>query len=343
LIPWKAVGTPSEHPQAIEFMFKPDTANSFTLVSASNFSLAVTSSNTGSVLGFNIGSYYTTSSEFEFKLDNYNNVLINKTDSGSGSIYNVYLKSGDGIRIITTSSLELTIPTASGEWESGSNIRVGGTNPYFTGSLDEFRLWRVPLEISKFDNHTLFPDSINGNNYSSSTADLYFRLDFEYPRDRASFPNILNVAINEGYGEQFATASNMYSAPTYPYQYIPYDRTVTAKVPSLGFNVSNKIRFENQYTLSGQEITSGSNYTASLSYKSRATKKAFDNSPIDSNRLGLFFSPIKELNMDILRAFGDFNIDNYIGDPSDDYKDSYKQLDGLREYYFERLDRDINE
>ena len=343
LIPWKAVGTPSEHPQAIEFMFKPDTANSFTLVSASNFSLAITSSNTGSVLGFNIGSYYTTSSEFEFKLDNYNNVLINKTDSGSGSIYNVYLKSGDGIRIITTSSLELTIPTASGEWESGSNIRVGGTNPYFTGSLDEFRLWRVPLEISKFDNHTLFPDSINGNNYSSSTADLYFRLDFEYPRDRASFPNILNVAINEGYGEQFATASNMYSAPTYPYQYIPYDRTVTAKVPSLGFNVSNKIRFENQYTLSGQEITSGSNYTASLSYKSRATKKAFDNSPIDSNRLGLFFSPIKELNMDILRAFGDFNIDNYIGDPSDDYKDSYKQLDGLREYYFERLDRDINE
>ena len=343
LIPWKAVGTPSEHPQAIEFMFKPDTANSFTLVSASNFSLAITSSNTGSVLGFNIGSYYTTSSEFEFKLDNYNNVLINKTDSGSGSIYNVYLKSGDGIRIITTSSLELTIPTASGEWESGSNIRVGGTNPYFTGSLDEFRLWRVPLEISKFDNHTLFPDSINGNNYSSSTADLYFRLDFEYPRDRASFPNILNVAINEGYGERFATASNMYSAPTYPYQYIPYDRTVTAKVPSLGFNVSNKIRFENQYTLSGQEITSGSNYTASLSYKSRATKKAFDNSPIDSNRLGLFFSPIKELNMDILRAFGDFNIDNYIGDPSDDYKDSYKQLDGLREYYFERLDRDINE
>jgi len=343
LIPWKAVGTPSEHPQAIEFMFKPDTANSFTLVSASNFSLAVTSSNTGSVLGFAIGNYYTTSSEFEFKLDNYNNVLINKTDSGSGSIYNVYLKSGDGIRIITTSSLELTIPTASGEWESGSNIRIGGTNPYFTGSLDEFRLWRVPLEISKFDNHTLFPDAINGNNYSSSTADLYFRLDFEYPRDRASFPNILNVAINEGYGEGFATASNMYSAPTYPYQYIPYDRTVTAKVPSLGFNVSNKIRFENQYTLSGQEITSGSNYTASLSYKSRATKKAFDNSPIDSNRLGLFFSPIKELNMDILRAFGDFNIDNYIGDPSDDYKDSYKKLDGLREYYFERLDRDINE
>jgi len=342
LIPWKAVGTPLEHPQAIEFMFKPESANSFTLVSASNFSLAVTSSNTGSVLGFTIGNYYTTSSEFQFKLDNYNNVLINKTNVGSGSIYDVYLKSGDGNRIITTSSLQLTISTSSGEWESGSNISIGGSNPYFTGSLDEFRLWRVPLEVSKFDNHTLLPDAINGNNYSSSTADLYFRLDFELPRDRQVFTEILNVAINEEYGAQFATASNMYSAPTYPFQYIPYDRTVTAKVPSLGFNVSNKIRFESQYNLVGQELT-GSNYTASLSHKQRATKKAYDKSPIDSNRLGLFFSPIKELNMDILKAFGDFNIDNYIGDPSDDYKDSYKELDGLREYYFERLDRDINE
>ena len=30
-----------------------------------------------------------------------------------------------------------------------------------------------------------------------------------------------------------------------------------------------------------------------------------DRAPIDSSRLGLFFSPIKELNMDILKSFGD--------------------------------------
>ena len=48
--------------------------------------------------------------------------------------------------------------------------------------------------------------------------------------------------------------------------------------------------------------------------------------------------------MDILKAFGDFNIDNYIGDYGDEYKSSYKQLDTLRHYYFERLDnRDIYE
>ena len=48
--------------------------------------------------------------------------------------------------------------------------------------------------------------------------------------------------------------------------------------------------------------------------------------------------------MDILKAFGDFNIDNYIGDAGDEYKDTYSQLDTLRHYYFERLDnRDIYE
>jgi hypothetical protein len=48
--------------------------------------------------------------------------------------------------------------------------------------------------------------------------------------------------------------------------------------------------------------------------------------------------------MDILKTFGDFNIDNYIGNPGDEYKDKYSDLDTLRHYYFERLgNRDIYE
>ena len=101
---------------------------------------------------------------------------------------------------------------------------------------------------------------------------------------------------------------------------------------NLAFNYSNKVRFES------------ASLVTDLSYKARATKKAFDQAPIDTNRLGLFFSPIKELNMDILKAFGDFNIDNYIGNPADEYRTTYKELDSLRHYYFERLDnRDIYE
>jgi hypothetical protein len=268
---------------------------------------------------------------FPLSLENYSNVAINRHNyPGGTSLYEVWLGTSNGTR--QTAFVSMSILTDDTQWESGNYIEVGSDG--YSGNLDEFRLWTVPLQRSKFENHTLFPDAINGNDFDSSTKDLVFRLDFEYPKDRVLDPYIKNVSIDTSYvGDTgFATASNFPSIPAYPYNYIPYDRTVTANVPSLGFNVSNKIRFEDQ-TLIGD-----------LSYKTRATQKSFDRAPIDSNRLGLFFSPIKELNMDILKAFGDFNIDNYIGDFGDEYKSNYSQLDTLRHYYFERLDnRDIYE
>ncbi len=367
-VPWKYNVASLNYPNAIEFRFKPSELPnpSYTLISGSEWKLDLIRT-TGSFakLELNFGGdvastsyilepfssgspavstyYYDTASYspyvygvdlttgslgFPISLENYSNVIINRHDySDSTSQYEVWLASSDGIRINTFVSMSLL--TNDSQWTTGSYIHIGSDD--FSGNVDEVRLWTVPLQRSKFENHTLFPDAINGNSYTASTADLLFRLDFEYPKDRVLDPYIKNVAISNNYGEAYASASNMYSAATYPYQYTPYDRTVTANVPSLGFNVSNKIRFEEQELLTD------------LSYKQRATKKSFDRAPIDSSRLGLFFSPIKELNMDILKAFGDFNIDDYIGDFGDEYKDSYKQLDTLRGYYFERLDRNIYE
>ena len=359
-IPWKVAPTIGDYPASVEFRIKPSKLpnTSYTIISGSEWTVDLVRT-TGSFVslelnfGGDVGEssyfmttgtgtpYMDTSSEYvygpEFKtgsiniplsLDDYTNIAINRYDyGGSQSQYEIWFATSDGVRINTFVSMSLL--TSDTQWTTGSSLQIGGNG--FEGNVDEVRLWTVPLQRSKFENHTLFPDAINGNSYTASTADLLFRLDFEYPKDRTKDSFIKNVAINESYAEPFASASNMYSASVYPYQYTPYDRTVTATVPSLGFNASNKIRFEEQTLITD------------LSHRVRATKKSFDRAPIDSNRLGLFFSPIKELNMDILKAFGDFNIDNYIGDPSDEYKDNYKQLSVLRNYYFERLDRNIYE
>ena len=362
-VPWHVVGSTGDYPNSVEFRILPAEIPSpkYSLISGSEWSLDLVQT-TGSFgkLELNFGGDQSTSTYFEvtssgneyitasieyvlgpdwktnsldfpISTEHYSNVVINRHNNpDSSSWFEVWLATSNGSRIIT--SVSMSIATVDTQWETGSYLQIGGNG--YEGNLDELRLWTVPLQRSKFENHTLFPDAINGNDFDSSTKDLMFRLDFEYPKDRTITENkgIKNVAISDNYGEPFASASNMYSASAYPYQYTPYDRTVTANVPSLGFNASNKIRFEEQTLVTD------------LSYKQRATKKSFDRAPIDSNRLGLFFSPIKELNMDILKAFGDFNIDNYIGDPSDEYKDSYRQLDILRGYYFERLDnRDIYE
>ena len=362
-IPWHIVPPTSNYPESIEFRIKPSLYGTYSLISGSNFAINLIQT-TGSFarldidLGMGTGSAYsyflepytsasmqtyymdqtvyyvsdadvvTGSLEFPVSLDYYSSVLVNRHDLGNNSSwYEVNYSTTDGYRIITYASMSIMATTDI--WESGSFATVGGNG--FVGNIDEFRLWRVPLEISKFKNHSLFPDAINGNSYTASTADLLYRLDFEYPKDRTLDNNIKNVSISTQYGEDYGYAQNFYSASSYPYQYQPYDRTITADVPSVGFGYGNKIRFEDIELVSD------------LSYKVRATKKSFDRAPIDSSRLGLFLSPTKELNMDILKAFGDFNIDNYIGDPGDEYKEQYSELKDLREYYFERLDRNINE
>ena len=257
----------------------------------------------------------------------YKTITLTRSDDtlNSGS-YSLYLKQSLNNRLVIDDSATKLI--SSSFWNKPNELLIGSASKV---SFDEFRLWTTPLEDGVITTHTKMPDATNGNNYTASASELVLRLDFERPKDRNADPYVKNVAISQLYGQTYATASNFDSASVYPYSHETYERTVTAQVPSLGFNQSDKIRFETQ-TLVGD-----------LSHKVRATQKSFDRAPIDSSRLGLFFSPMKEVNMDIIKSMGTFNIDNYIGAPADENKDEYTELKNLREYYFGRLNRDIYE
>jgi hypothetical protein len=283
--------------------------------------------------------YSETSSQVPIFYDDFYHIAINRTISDDNEVFDIYIKEGFNGRIRNSGSLQLSLTSGSTSWGNDSVLEIGGT---FIGSIDEFRLWTSALSESRIDNHALIPDGIDGNHISASTVDLIFRNDFEYPKDRNLYTDIKNVAYLQAY-QTSSVASGFVSIPEYPYNYTPYDRDVTATVPQNGFNFGNKFRFETQYDFEGNQISQESNTGVSLDYKSRATKKSFDTAPIDTDRLGLFFSPIKEINMDILKSLGNFNIDDYIGNPSDEYQDKYSELDRLRKYYFERFDLNFNE
>ncbi|CAB4142721.1 hypothetical protein UFOVP449_72 [uncultured Caudovirales phage] len=249
--------------------------------------------------------------------------------------------------------------TSSAENFSGSGqLIIGNVVPpdCFTGSLDEVRLWNQPLSSSIFKQHVYYPEMINGNHISASTTDLELRFDFEYPKNLTSNTFILNVApgiklnstSSRNYYEDNAVSTGLTrlrtsmpfsgsavgfpSATTHPYQFEVLNRNVVLEMPDIGTSryATNKVRVEDQTLLTD------------LSSKSRSTKKSFDNQPIDSNRVGLFFSPNKELNLDIAKTFGNSDFNDYIGDPSDRFKTGYKALDNIRNYYFERIqNRDI--
>jgi hypothetical protein len=339
---WKEVD--GSYPNAVEMTVNLQTPSNYNILKGANSSVStplwrVGITNTTGTFGTidlyvsesSTGNVHSSSTEpFNIFNEEYTQIVINRTEVGSDSQFQIIAKEAFGDRIRTNISTNVMTITGDNGWDSGSAAIV--TLGYeMDGTVDEFRLWKKPLEDDVIETHTLMPDSTVGNSYTSSTEDLLVRFDFEYPKNRAVDVNVKNVAISTEYSVAFGSADGFPSIAEYPYQYTPYDRDVTAKVPSLGFNSSDKIRFETQ-TLVGD-----------LSHRVRATKKAFDRAPIDSSRLGLFFSPMKELNMDIIKSFGNFNIDNYIGNPSDEYKDNYSELGVLRDYYFKRVNRDIYE
>ena len=258
----------------------------------------------------------------------YKTIAVTKDgDINFSSSINLYLKESSDDRLIINKNVSLS-PSSLLDWTSGTTLLVASSASL---ALDEFRLWKDSLDDNIITSHTKQPDSIAGNHYTSSSEDMLVRFDFEYPKNRFVDFSILNVAVSGEYGVSGGTLNNFSDEPTYPYNHEVYERSVTAQVPSLGFNQADKIRFESQTLVND------------LSYKVRATKKSLDRAPVDSSRLGLFFSPIKELNMDIIKSFGNFNIDNYIGAPEDEHKYEYTELKDVRDYYFQRLNRDIYE
>ena len=352
---WKTTDKGSK-PKTIELFLNPTNISGSTIISGSNWNVKLSGS-TDSEYGKVIFNYSGLNHISSSLLPIYNDRFFGLSVSSGSAGLKLDVRQANKERTIFEESIT---SSAISNWNDGSKIKLGG---YYSGSVDEFRLWSDVLNTNVFNEHVSFPEMINGNSISASTSDLYFRLDFEYPKNLAATASLINVDTNIYFAagktrndyesgsliplyslnpsaSLYASASGFISVTTYPYQFEAIDRSVVLEIPDLGSSrySTNKIRFESQTDFNGNDVSGG----IDLSIKSRVTKKSFDQSPTDSNRVGLFFSPTKELNLDIAKSLGGINLDNYIGDPSDNYKPNYSQLDNLRNYYFQRFDgRDI--
>jgi hypothetical protein len=101
----------------------------------------------------------------------------------------------------------------------------------------------------------------------------------------------------------------------------PVEETYYVQGVSLGANLprSQKIRLENNSLI------------RRLSPTNTAERSSFDFAPIDSNKLGLFYSQADQVNKDIFNQIGDVELDDYVGDPDDEFEFTYPDL-----YHFSR-------
>ena len=262
-------------------------------------------------------------------------------DMGSGG-YDVYDGNWNENQNVTTLTLGNHDPFDSGAygWKMASGSTVAaGTLPGFTGSMQELRYWAFSdntiLSDAAFDNHVLSPLSIEGNTYTSSYTDLVARWPLGSTGATASLSTALissshpnqNVSATPwtgSTGQTMTLSGSGYTGTSADWQY--EEETFYTVVPEIiGTRaVSDKIRIVDE------------TYSGSLYMDSSVVSSSINLSAPDSPLLGVFFSPNDDIDLDISHTIGGAKFDDFVGNPRDAYRTSYKELGHIRNHYWQK-------
>lgn len=250
--------------------------------------------------------------------------------------YQLFVKKySDGIdKIVQDSNTTLHITGSvsssyNASWTGSGELFIGGKpsddfGNQLTGSLMEFRLWNEPLKEQFFNNHVSDPKSYVGNTPSSSYESLVVRYSFDDNSVLSDGTTIRDVSSNQtttspGFAIGFG-GLNMFESVV--------DQTKTF-IPNYGPNrrSTDKIRIEENF-LSGS--------AANLSTTERFDFSSNDFSPVDSPKVGIYFSPTDVVNDDIIASFANLDFNDLLGDPRDNFKLQYRDLKESSNKYFKK-------
>ncbi len=234
----------------------------------------------------------------------------------------------------------------TGSWEQDGNLFIGGTtraqNWYggfvsgstlsatsssLSGSMMEFRLWSTALDEQHFDTHVETPQSFVGNNFTGSMNELVQRLSFNEDKNHGtggadSEKSIRNTAANSNYpysgsAKGFADENNYSNV---------VDR-LKMPLPTIG----GIRRSANKARISPRQLKDEFKGSLNLSTKYRVEKSVGSIETKDSERLGIYFSPVDVINEDIIFTLSDLDLEDKLGDPRDNARETYDKYGGLKQ------------
>jgi len=246
-------------------------------------------------------------------------LLVNKYDNGS-MVYSSSVTSG----YISSS--------ASQSWDTSNNIYFGKTidnTPGLSGSLQEIRLWSTEPSQNDFNNHTTFIRSIVNTNREAYYS-LITRYTMNFPTNLFSFSLIDDSKPNNNIPDNDAVTSGFINNTEFPYQFSYYNGSrESSTVPNLGLSLnSNKTRIvDNGLNNNSQlDINISNDYFSGIEDFSK-----------DSNKIGVYFSPTKLINKNLIEYYSSFNFDNFIGDPRNEFKNTYEELNNKNKEYWDQF------
>jgi hypothetical protein len=344
------------NPNIIEFRFKTD--NNSTYTSGSSYNILQLSSslfldltkqsavnNKGSLTLYGSGSAGISGSVTVTDLDVFDNswhtVAISFNDN---NWYVDTVKSLYGKTVYhKSSSIDLSLSSSIYDlFASASNDTVlyfGSSSNKLNGHVQEIRLWSGSLNSASLQEHAKSPSTYtyNVDRFATATGNEALAA-YNHLINRFS---LLSNTVNSGsvYIDSIHPNQSLYQNKLYFNGYVTqsvdyiesnafegFEEIYYIPTPSLGNTslYSNKVRIESS-SLSGI-----------LNTKTRVEVSSYDKFSADSNKLGIYFSPQNAINEDIFNQLGYFEIDDYIGDPSRIYEDSYPLLSSFSSNYWKK-------
>ena len=277
---------------------------------------------------FNVGSNAVT---LKYTSGTLGKIQINDTGSANiemfdGGWINMMLKtSGANLQVVAARSKYGKIvadvsASATASFADSGSVVLGSTSAGYTrlkGELQELRLWSSSLGISYFENHTKAPAAYN-------SADPYNDLVFRLPLTQ-KINHTLTSSLT-GVQPKLSTISASFAGWSSATPYDSIEETYYYDAPSLGMGTfdDNKIRLEDN------------DLVGTLDVKTRAERSQFDKAPLDSKRLGIYFSPQTMIDEDIIAQLGFTELDQYIGDPGNNESRSYPRLIQAAQNYWKK-------
>jgi hypothetical protein len=170
------------------------------------------------------------------------------------------------------------------------------------------------------------PAAYNGN------IDSYDELVFRLPLTQ-KINHTLTSSLS-GVQPKSSTISASFASWTAATPYDSIEETYYYDAISLGAGTfdDNKIRLEDNELI------------GTLDVKTRAERSQFDKAPLDSKKLGVYFSPQTMIDEDIIAQLGFVELDQYIGDPGSVESNSYPKLVQAAQSYWKKYSNknDIN-
>lgn len=332
----------SVYPDTLTFRFKTDSNfiydvnTPYTILSTSGSLLTITKESADDrqgTLQYIVNGQSGSIVDLELFDDSWQFITLERNTASSASLKVCKTKYGKVLYLKSAS-----FSTGSGAFTLNQAMYFSTGSNKFIGHYHEIRLWSGSLNDATIIEHALSPETYTFNvDRTLLTTGEEAAKPYDHLLQRFTLANTQfisgTLSIDSVHPNQQInryTASFVNYTNTGSIEFEGFEEIYYTPSPSLGglSLYTNKIRIE----------SSSLDENKRLNTKTRIEKSSYDRYSLDSNKIGIYFSPQTAINEDIFNQLGYFEIDDYIGDPSDIYNDNYKALNNFAIQYWKKYD-----